>query len=169
LRRVRSAELWVIPSRPGQAPPPAHYAPRDGISGGPRGTVSQRAMRCNARVAFCPLLSDIKNRDPERSAASGAKWPFIRKQHPVPDKTTPTLVTYSIPQHADRPSRRHADAKLSLEPFPFRLNRNGGSTSLFDAFSSREPVATPDQVRGGLSLENALANTNRRHLPFLSR
>jgi hypothetical protein len=36
-----------------------------------------------------------------------------------------------------------------LEPFPFRWNRNGGSTSLFDAFSSREPVST--------SLENALA------------
>ncbi len=36
----------------------------------------------------------------------------------------------------------------ALEPFPFRLNRNGGSTPLFDAFSSREPVST--------SLENAL-------------
>src|SRR5258708_32626254 len=28
--------------------------------------------------------------------------------------------------------------------------------SCFDAFSSREPVSTPDQVRGRLSLENAL-------------
>jgi hypothetical protein len=37
LRRVRSPELWVIPSHPGQVPAPAHYAPRDGISGGPRG------------------------------------------------------------------------------------------------------------------------------------
>jgi hypothetical protein len=27
---------------------------------------------------------------------------------------------------------------------------------LFDAFSSREPVSTPDQVRGRLSLENTL-------------
>jgi hypothetical protein len=36
-----------------------------------------------------------------------------------------------------------------LKPFPFRWNRNGGFTSLFDAFSSREPVST--------SLENALA------------
>src|ERR1700730_17052873 len=42
-----------------------------------------------------------------------------------------------------------------LEP-PFRLCRNGGSISLFDAFSSREPVSTPHQVRGRLSLENAL-------------
>src|ERR1700730_13274604 len=42
-----------------------------------------------------------------------------------------------------------------LEP-PFRLCRNGGSRSLFDAFSSREPVSTPHQVRGRLSLENAL-------------
>jgi len=38
------------------------------------------------------------------------------------------------------------------EPFPFRLNRNGASISLFDAFSSREPVP-PDQIRGRLSLE----------------
>jgi len=34
--RVRSPQLWVIPSHPRQAPPPAHYVPRDGISGGPR-------------------------------------------------------------------------------------------------------------------------------------
>jgi hypothetical protein len=38
------------------------------------------------------------------------------------------------------------------------LNRNGGSTSLFDAFSLREPVSTPDQIRDRLSLENALTN-----------
>jgi hypothetical protein len=31
-----------------------------------------------------------------------------------------------------------------------------GSTSCFDAFSSREPVSNPHQVRGSLSLENAL-------------
>src|SRR5450631_402236 len=36
----------------------------------------------------------------------------------------------------------------TLEPFPFRLNRNGAPDSLFDAFSSREPVPT--------SLESAL-------------
>src|SRR6202166_873318 len=36
-----------------------------------------------------------------------------------------------------------------LEPFPFRLNRNGALDSCFDAFSSTEPVST--------SLENALA------------
>src|ERR1700733_1593249 len=36
---------------------------------------------------------------------------------------------------------------------PFRLNRNGGSTSLFDAFSSREPEPT--------SLENALEHDDR--------
>src|SRR5580698_10335529 len=46
-----------------------------------------------------------------------------------------------------------------LEPFPFRSNRNGSLDSCFDAFSSREPVSTPDQVRGRLSLENALART----------
>jgi hypothetical protein len=42
------------------------------------------------------------------------------------------------------------------EPFPFRLNRNGALFPCFDAFSSREPVSTPDQVQGRLSLENAL-------------
>ena len=42
-----------------------------------------------------------------------------------------------------------------LEPFPFRLDRKA-LFPYFDAFSSREPVSTPDQVRGGLSLENAL-------------
>src|SRR6266851_858331 len=34
---------------------------------------------------------------------------------------------------------------------PVRMRR-----LIFDAFSSREPVATPDRVRGRLSLENAL-------------
>src|SRR5882724_6046592 len=37
---------------------------------------------------------------------------------------------------------------VALEPFPFRLNRNGALSFCFDAFSSREPVST--------SLENAL-------------
>jgi hypothetical protein len=31
---VRLSELWAIPSHPRQTPPHAHYAPRDGISGG---------------------------------------------------------------------------------------------------------------------------------------
>jgi hypothetical protein len=30
----------------------------------------------------------------------------------------------------------------------------------FDAFSSREPASTPDQVRGRLSLENALTDSD---------
>src|SRR5947207_14100972 len=37
---------------------------------------------------------------------------------------------------------------VSVEPFPFRWNRNGALSFCFDAFSSREPVST--------SLENAL-------------
>jgi hypothetical protein len=45
----------------------------------------------------------------------------------------------------DVPQPGLADAP---ESFPSRLNRNGGSVSYFDAFSSREPVST--------SLENAL-------------
>jgi len=48
---------------------------------------------------------------------------------------------------------------IDLE-LPFRLGPNGGSGSLSDAFSSREPVSTPDQVRGRLSLENALTRLN---------
>src|SRR5580692_5429213 len=40
------------------------------------------------------------------------------------------------------------DHSATLEPFPFRWNRNGALDSCFDAFSSREPVTT--------SLENAL-------------
>jgi hypothetical protein len=38
--------------------------------------------------------------------------------------------------------------EIVLEPFPFRLDRNGALSFCFDAFSSREPVPT--------SLENAL-------------
>jgi hypothetical protein len=36
------------------------------------------------------------------------------------------------------------------------LNQNRALIFCFDAFSSRKPVSTPDQVRGRLSLENAL-------------
>ena len=38
----------------------------------------------------------------------------------------------------------------------FRWDRNVALSFCFDAFSSREPVSTPHQVRGRLSLENAL-------------
>jgi hypothetical protein len=41
-----------------------------------------------------------------------------------------------------------ASGWISLEPFPFRRNRNGALGFCFDAFSSREPAST--------SLENAL-------------
>ena len=46
-----------------------------------------------------------------------------------------------------------SEGSFSLEPFPFRLNRNGALDSLFDAFSLREPVST--------SLENALVIPDR--------
>jgi hypothetical protein len=45
------------------------------------------------------------------------------------------------------------DAFSSREPVPTSLEN---ATHLFDAFSSREPVSTPHQVRGRLSLENAI-------------
>jgi hypothetical protein len=50
---------------------------------------------------------------------------------------------------------RAQDFVVDLEPFPFRSNRNGALDCCFDAFSSREPVSTPDQVWGRLTLENA--------------
>jgi len=80
LRRVRSYELWVIPSHPRRAPPPAHYAPRDGISGGPRGTVSQRpcgVMPAWPFVFYCLMvkIGSLGKRpllDPSRTSAIGA-------------------------------------------------------------------------------------------------
>jgi hypothetical protein len=39
--------------------------------------------------------------------------------------------------------------------------------SLFDAFSSREPVSTPDRVRGRPSLENALGRAAAPRLALL--
>jgi hypothetical protein len=51
--------------------------------------------------------------------------------------------------------RSDSFAEKVSEP-PFRLNRNGGSTSLLDAFSSREPASA--------SLENALG-TPRGEFP----
>src|SRR5260370_3780294 len=48
-----------------------------------------------------------------------------------------------------------------LIPGTARIGKENASESrpgpFFDAFSSREPVPTPHQVRGRLSLENALA------------
>ena len=62
LRARRVSELWVIRPWAGQAIPSAHYASRDGISGGPRGTVSLKATRRNARVAFCfPIIYDCSS------------------------------------------------------------------------------------------------------------
>jgi hypothetical protein len=48
-------------------------------------------------------------------------------------------------------------AASRLEPFSVPIKSERGSRCCFDAFSSREPLSTPDQVRGRLSLENALA------------
>src|ERR1700733_5494427 len=53
------------------------------------------------------------------------------------------------------------DHSATLEPFPFRWNRNGALDSCFDAFSSREPVST--------SLENALVDRRRAHKPMARR
>jgi hypothetical protein len=51
-----------------------------------------------------------------------------------------------------------------LEPFPFRLNRNGALAPCLDAFSSREPEST--------SLENALIageTTKQRSKPIVKQ
>jgi hypothetical protein len=42
------------------------------------------------------------------------------------------------------------------------LKQNRRSASYFDAFSSREPVSTPHQVRGKLLLENATSRAPER-------
>jgi hypothetical protein len=41
---------------------------------------------------------------------------------------------------------------------------NSSCAFLFDALSSREPAATPDQVRGRLSLENAMGPLRKSQL-----
>ena len=53
-----------------------------------------------------------------------------------------------------RTSDRPHDRNLRADPAGDRAVT--GVVFCFDAFSSREPVSTPDQVRGRLSLENAL-------------
>src|SRR6185312_1534144 len=55
-----------------------------------------------------------------------------------------------------RNNRSLAHDNELLEPFPFRLNRNGALDSCFDAPSSREPVST--------SLENALDQAEARFI-----
>ena len=57
------------------------------------------------------------------------------------------------PQAGDLPIGQSSRALSVLIEF-----RTEALNSCFDAFSSREPVSTPDQVRGRLSLENALVS-----------
>src|SRR5260221_12250279 len=115
LRRVRPSELWVIPTHPGQVPPPAHYAPRDGISGGPRGTVSQRpcgVMPAWPFVFYC-LTAKIGTLGERPLLARSSR---SRKQHIVVDQfgiwpgegrsTTPRTCASS--QHARRKTRIYA-------------------------------------------------------------
>src|ERR1700694_4114573 len=60
-----------------------------------------------------------------------------------------TMLIQNAPKVSGNAARTATVAiSKTLEPFPFRLNRNGVPVSFFDAFSSREPVPT--------SLENAL-------------
>ena len=84
--------------------------------------------------------------------------PRIAIDLPSGDPKVSATITASQPQatSAIAPAILLNLRSAPLEPFPFRLNRNGALSFCFDAFSSREPVSTPDQVRGRLSLENAL-------------
>jgi hypothetical protein len=65
--------------------------------------------------------------------------------------------------HQNRPANLYFDAFSSREPASTphqvrgRLSLENAMVCYFDAFSSREPVSTPHQVRGRLSLENAMA------------
>src|SRR5258708_21799212 len=79
------------------------------------------------------------------------------------------VATTEMAVQAARILRKISMTSPRLEPSPFRLNRNGGSLSCFDAFSSREPVSTPDHVRGRLSLENALGSAHYRKLVICVR
>src|SRR5258705_7481031 len=54
-------ELWAILHH--TLDRAAHYAPRDGISGGPRGTVSQRPCGVMPAWPFVFLLSDRTDKD----------------------------------------------------------------------------------------------------------
>ena len=53
------------------------------------------------------------------------------------------------------------DARIRLEPCPFRLNRNGALDSCFDAFALREPAST--------SLENALKKVFNRGFKVVAK
>ena len=70
----------------------------------------------------------------------------------------------SCPTHiatiTDRPSRE-IPLTLRVDHSVLTKIRPEYSKFLFDAFSSREPVSTPHQVRGRLSLENALRTRTR--------
>src|SRR5216110_3431876 len=76
--------------------------------------------------------------------------PRIAIDLPSGDPKVSATITASQPQatSAIAPAILLNLRSAPLEPFPFRLNRNGALSFCFDAFSSREPVST--------SLENAL-------------
>jgi hypothetical protein len=78
----------------------------------------------------------------------GPPWSAARS----PPATTATITT-AIAAAAGLP-RSMPTATTSGAFVPATDDRLNGF--LFDAFSRREPVPTPDQVRGRLSLENAL-------------
>jgi hypothetical protein len=59
--------------------------------------------------------------------------------------TSAALVKKALGRIALCAARRYIPFRASVP-----INRSGGSTSLFDAFS-REPAFKPDQVQGGLS------------------
>jgi hypothetical protein len=51
-----------------------------------------------------------------------------------------------------------SEANTALSAVEVKADAGRALIFCFDAFSLREPVSTPDQVRGRLSLENALSD-----------
>jgi hypothetical protein len=63
---------------------------------------------------------------------------------------------------AAEPPSDEANEGYRSKAFSVPIESEPASDFCFDAFSLREPVSIPDQVRDRLSLENALVELSRR-------
>src|SRR6202035_2346340 len=112
----------------------------DGAGAADHAASSSRRVSCHA----------ADQPDGARNRARGLRKRDTRGQHrdSAPQYSQHLYVgrtargTWTAAHHATggQPLALNILAGVRLEPFPFRENRNGGSASLFDAFSSREQV-----------------------------
>src|SRR2546430_12588039 len=92
------------------------------------------------------------------------RFTAIHHRHPA----SLSLRTTSFPKLRRKPGRRGTEADAHalltiacparlglLEPFPFRLKSERGSSFCFDAFSSREPVPTSLEDRKSTRLNSS--------------